>query len=197
MKLFSVKEPQIFITLIFISLLSIANADQPQNHQEPKSLLQKLVDSYINSSNKDTTLKNLLDAQMYLSEAVHDLLVRKNKESAQGDLQKTLNYLLEAEKVAQPDIKLQLITFVDSIRGLAEKTTNLTIPGNNNETDKLLAIANNSLVQAKEKASPKTKIEIQSIIASISKVRMQIEHENLREDYERAMHALSKIIDNF
>ena len=196
MKKLLLNKGQVLISIVFFCLISNIYADNPSAQQKPKSLLQQIVDSYVNSSKTNSALKNLLDAKMYLSTAEHDLLVSHDKESAKNDIKNTLNYLLEAEKVAQPNIKQQLVSLVDTIKGLEQKTANIAESGNNNETDKLLAIANTDLAKAKQNATPITQIEIEKIMTSINTLRRQIEQANLREDYESAMHMLSRIINN-
>ena len=53
----------IFITSLMMFALS---ADTSTDTEKPKSLLQQLVDSYMDSSATNTILKHLLDAKMYL-----------------------------------------------------------------------------------------------------------------------------------
>ena len=63
---------------IFISMTSFMmfalSADTSTDTEKPKSLLQQLVDSYLDSSATNTVLKHLLDSKMYLSTAEHDFL---------------------------------------------------------------------------------------------------------------------------
>ncbi len=79
----------LFFSLLFVSLVY---ADAPIAEKKSESLLQQLVNSYVNSSKEDNALRHLLDAKMYLSTAEHDLLVSHNKESAKGDIESSLRY---------------------------------------------------------------------------------------------------------
>ena len=62
------------------------------------------------------------------------------------------------------------------------------------DTDKLLAIANTNLHNAKETASPSVKTKIDEISSLIIALQKEIEHANLREDYELSMSSLNSII---
>ena len=112
--------------LIFISMTSFMmfalSADTSTVTEKPKSLLQQLVDSYLDSSATNTVLKHLLDAKMYLSTAEHDLLVSRDKESAQVDIENSINYLVEAEKLSQPEIREGIVALIDNLKRLERKT---------------------------------------------------------------------------
>lgn len=179
-------------------IVSNAFSDNKQTEETPKSLMQKIVDSYMNASKTDSALKNLLDAKMYLSTAEHDLLVSYDKGSAQKDIENTLNYLLEARKIAKPNNQQAIDTLVQQLKSLEQKTaqTGDFKNENENETDKLLTEANKTLMKAKENAAKSTQNEIELVMTSISKIRNKIEHTNLRSDYETAMQSLNSIINN-
>ena len=183
---------------IFISMTSLMifalSADTSTDTEKPKSLLQQLVDSYMDSSATNTILKHLLDAKMYLSTAEHDLLVSRDKESAQVDIENSLNYLIEAEKIAQPEIREGIVALIDNLKKLERKTKSSENVGKDSDTDKLLAIANTNLHNAKETASPSVKTKIDEISSMIMALQKEIEHANLREDYELSMKSLNSII---
>ncbi len=159
-----------------------------------KSLLQRLLDSYEESSKTDETLKYLLDAKMYLSTAEHDLLVSQDKESAQTDIQNSLSYLQQAEKIAKPEIKDKIAKLHSAMQKLKDKTTNKKELGLDNDVARLLNTSETNLGKAKEQASAPVKIQIEALILRIRQLRQQIEHENLRADYESAMKTLADII---
>ena len=170
------------------------SADTSTDTEKPKSLLQQLVDSYLDSSATNTVLKHLLDAKMYLSTAEHDLLVSRDKESAQFDIENSINYLVEAEKIAQPEIKEGIVSLKENLKKLERKTKSSENIGKDSDTDKLLAIANTNLNNAKEAASPSVKAKIDEISFMIIDLQKEIEHANLREDYELSMSSLNSII---
>ncbi len=165
--------------------------------EKPHSLLQRIIDSYVNSSNTDKTLKHLLDAKMYLSTAEHDLLVSRDKQGAHDNIENALHFLAEASDVAKPANKTRIAGLVETLKRLEIKTDNNNVQaGKDNEVDKLLAVAQATLLKAKKIASPEEVQAIANINARIQKLREQIEHINLRDDYENNMHTLNDIINS-
>jgi len=191
---------KVICKFIFISITSFMmfalSADKSTDTEKPKSLLQQLVDSYLDSSATNTILKHLLDAKMYLSTAEHDLLVSRDKESAQVHIENSLNYLVEAEKIAQPEIREGIVSLIDNLKKLERKTKSSENVGKDSDTDKLIAIAITNLDNAKETASPSVKTKIDEISSMITALQKEIEHANLREDYEVSMRSLNKIISS-
>ena len=186
-----------FALVLSLFYAPFAHADAPLAEKKSESLLQQLVNSYVSSSKEDNALRHLLDAKMYLSEAEHDLLVSHNKESAKGDIESSLGYLLEAEKTIQkPDLKQQLVNLVETLKGLEQKIVKTSKLGSDNESDELLTVASGNLLKAKEYSTPKTQKSIDKIIDRIQLLQKEIEHTNLRSDYESAMDSLSNIISN-
>ncbi len=174
--------------------------DKPINtstkEKPPQSLLQRIIDSYVSSSNTDKTLKHLLDAKMYLSTAEHDLLVSHDKQGAHDNIENSLHFLAEANTVASPDNKTRISKLIETLKRLEIKTDNNVQAGKDNEVDKLLGVAQTTLLKAKEIASPEEVQEIANINTRIQKLREQIEHINLRDDYEQNMHILNDIINS-
>ena len=122
------------------------------------------------------------------------MLVSRDKERAQLDIENSLNYLIEAEKIAQPEIREGIVALIDNLKKLERKTKSSENVGKDSDTDKLLAIANTNLHNAKESASPSVKTKIDEISSMIIVLQKEIEHANLREDYEYSMRSLNKII---
>lgn len=185
-----------FIAVVPLTFMFTGYSEGPTEEPTQKSLLQQLVDSYVSSSNTNKTLKHLLDAKMYLSSAEHDLLVSHDKESAKGDIENTLLYLKDAEKVALLSIKNQIAYLINDLKKLEIKTSKAKESGKNSETDELLAKANQYLQDAKQNASAEIQKDITDITTQINNLRGKIEHDNLREAYESVMVSLSHIISN-
>jgi len=164
--------------------------------EKPHSLLQRIIDSYVNSSNTDKTLKHLLDAKMYLSTAEHDLLVSHDKQGAHDNIESSLHFLAQAIEVAKPANKTSISKLIETLKNLEKKTDNKAQAGKDNEVDKLLGVAQETLLKAKQIASPEEVPEITKINTSIQQLRKQIEHVNLRDDYEKSMHTLNEIINS-
>lgn len=186
------------VCLLVLSSLALAK-DTPDSddtaNQKEDSLLQRIVDSYISSSNTDKTLKHLLDAKMYLSTAEHDLLVSHDKKSAHEDIESTLQFLAEAVDVAKPDIKTRVAALIETLKVLEQRTDNKAQAGKDSEVDDLLGVAQKNLLKASDIASPEEKQEIAKINNSIQRLRNKIEHVNLRDDYEKSMQTLNEIIN--
>ncbi len=184
-------------TLFLLVVFTInfgANADEDKT--KPESLLQRIVDSYVDSSHTNETLKHLLDAKMYVSTAEHDLLVSHNKENAQVDIENALSFLIEAEGVANPEIKNQISLLVNDLKELEKKTSKERKVAQDDQVDLLLKIAQSKLLEAQniDNISQPTKLRIKEINSSIQNLRIKIEHNNLRENYEAIMNTLNNII---
>ncbi len=182
------------VILIATGFSSLVYAEDVKT--KPDSLLKRLVDSYVNSSKTDQTLKHLLDAKMYLSSAEHDLLVSHNKKSAQRDIENTLSYLVEAEGAAKPETKAKIIDLINRLKLLETKTMQEKVVGQDSQVDQLLSMAQVKLIDAQKSTdiSASTKKRIDEINSKLQELRNQIEHANLREDYEAAMNTLNSII---
>ena len=163
--------------------------------KKPDSLLQRIVNSYVNSSNTDKTLKHLLDAKMYLSTAEHDLLVSHDKQQAHDNIESSLHFLAESLEVANPANKSRISKLIETLKILEKKTDNKVQAGKDNEVDTLLGAAQETLLKAKEIASPEEVQEIVRINANIHQLRQKIEHVNLRDDYENSMRAINDVIN--
>lgn len=163
---------------------------------KPESLLERIVDSYVNSSMTNETLKHLLDAKMYLSTAEHDLLVSHDKESAKIDINNSIAYLKDAEKTAQAETKVKIVRLVQKLEFLDKKVAQEKITDQDSKMDELLITAQNNLISAKssEDASLESKQHLDEIINKIQSLRDKVEYANLRDDYESAMIFLSQII---
>lgn len=186
------------VCLLVLSSLAVAKdtpASDDTANQKEDSLLQRIVDSYISSSNTDKTLKHLLDAKMYLSTAEHDLLVSHDKKSAHENIESTLQFLAEAVDVAKPDIKTRVTTLIETLKVLEQRTDNKAQAGKDSEVDDLLGVAQKNLLKANDLASSEEKQEIAIINTSIQRLRNKIEHVNLRDDYEKSMQTLNEIIN--
>ncbi len=184
------------VNIVFVLVLFGFCACAEENSPKPESLLQRIVDSYVDSSNTNQTLKYLLDAKMYVSTAEHDLLVSHDKESAQVDLENALSYLIEAEEVAKPEIKNQISLLIPNLKSLERKTLKEKMVDQDDKIDLLLKTAQSQLLEAQniDHISQSIKQRIKDIRFSIQELRAKIEHNNLKEDYEAIMNTLNSII---
>ncbi len=182
------------VFLVIVSFMFVTNAEEKDN--QPESLLQRIVDSYVDSSNTNETLKYLLDAKMYVSTAEHDLLVSQDKERAQVDIENAIAYLIEAEGVAKPDVKKQISFLIPKLKKLEKKTLKEKLIDQDSQVNFLLKEAQKKLLETHslDHVSESTKQKIKEISSSIQELRMKIEHSNLRDDYEKIMNTLNNII---
>ena len=185
------------LALILFSLVfAIGATGAEEKAPKPESLLQRIVDSYVDSSNTNETLKHLLDAKMYVSTAEHDLLVSRDKESAQVDIENALAYLVDAENAAKPDVKNQISLLIPKLKSLEKKTLKEKLDDHDNQVDFLLKTAQDKLFETHniDHVSESTKQKIKEISFTIQELRIKIEHSNLRDDYEAIMNSLNNII---
>jgi len=185
------------LTLILFSLVfGLGTTAAEEKNPKPESLLQRIVDSYVDSSNTNETLKHLLDAKMYVSTAEHDLLVSRDKESAQLDIENALAYLIEAESAAKPDVKNQISLLIPKLKSLEKKILKEKLDDQDNQVDVLLKTAQEKLFETHniDHVTESTKKKIKEISFSIQALRQKIEHNNLRDEYEAIMHSLNDII---
>ena len=184
------------VLILFSLVLGMGAIGAEEKSTKPESLLQRIVDSYVDSSNTNETLKHLLDAKMYVSTAEHDLLVSRDKERAQVDIENALAYLVEAENTAKPDIKDQISLLIPKLKSLERKTLKEKLDDIDNQVDFLLKTAQNKLYETHniDHVSESTKQKIKEISFTIEELRIKIEHSNLRDDYEAIMNTLNKII---
>ncbi len=184
------------VLILFSLVLGMGAIGAEEKSTKPESLLQRIVDSYVDSSNTNETLKHLLDAKMYVSTAEHDLLVSRDKERAQVDIENALAYLVEAENTAKPDVKDQISLLIPKLKSLERKTLKEKLDDIDNQVDFLLKTAQNKLYETHniDHVSESTKQKIKEISFTIEELRIKIEHSNLRDDYEAIMNTLNKII---
>ena len=188
----------LFILSLMWLTSSQAFSDSSTNNTPPekaKSLLERLVETYEESSKTDETLKHLLDAKMYLSTAEHDLLVSHDKQNAQNDIEKSLTYLLEAENSAKPEIKSRVIELSKTLKKLEKKTASMKESLHSSDVYQLLGVAQVNLDKAKNNATAPMKTQIEALSLRVQQIRQQLEHDNLRVDYESAMTTLGQIIN--
>ena len=185
----------ILASTIGLSLLSYADNT---SKVEQKSLMQNIIEKYMAASNTDKTLKYLLDAKMDLSTAEHDLLLTHDKTQAKDNIENTISYLKKAKSSADDKIKNNIEALLKNLKSLEKKTLNSDSSGLNNDVDQLLGIAQSTLTKAQEHTSSSslTKQKIADINDEIQSLRKQIEHMNLKEDYESAMNTLNTIIND-
>ena len=155
----------------------------------------QLINDYIELSISEKTLKPLLDAKMHLFTAEHDLFVSHDAEDAGEELGDTLEYLVEASQIARPAIQQRIISLSGDIKFLREKLSTTKEIWINDSVINSLDKAIDSLADASESVSPKVKLRIELINADIRALRLDIERDNIKNNYETAMATLRNIIN--
>ena len=187
-------------TLILASTIGLSLPSYADNTSkvEQKSLMQNIIEKYMAASNTDKTLKYLLDAKMDLSTAEHDLLLTHDKIQAKNNIENAISYLTKAKSSANSKIKNSIEALLKNLKSLEKKTLSTDSSAPNNNIDQLLGMAQSTLSKALEHTSSSslTKQKITDINKEIQALRKQIEHINLKDDYESAMNTLNTIINN-
>ncbi len=153
-----------------------------------------LIHSYVELSVSEKTLKYLLDAKMHLFRAQHDLLVSHDNDDAASELDNVLGYLDEASQVSKPSLQKKITDLSKEIQTLKDHIK----PGNESwrENDLILTLeqAVKNLNKAKNSASPRISERIESLETEIQILQVDIERNNVKNDYESAMAELKTII---
>ena len=154
-----------------------------------------LIHSYNELSVSEKTLKYLLDAKMHLFMAQHDLFVSHNDEDAIKELDNVLDYLDGASQVAKPSIKKKILNLSKNIYVLKEQVKPGQEVWRNNDLVLSLNQAINNLTKAKSIASPRIKLQIESLETEIQILRVDVERSNIKNDYELSLVKLRGIIN--
>ena len=135
---------------------------------------EHLIHSYGESSVNNEILRYLLDAKMHFYTAEHDLFFSHDSNDVNLELRKSLEYLSQAEKLSQSNVKPSvnyLITGIDELISLSESNKNAW------KQDSLLhSLENviNNLSEAESVASPPTRLRLESIKQTVSKLKQDI-----------------------
>jgi len=154
-----------------------------------------LIHSYNELSVSEKTLKYLLDAKMHLFMAQHDLFVSHDNEDAIQELDNVLDYLDDAGQVAKPSIKKKVINLSKNIHALKEQINPGQEAWRNNDLVLSLKQAMNELTKAKNIASPRIKLQIESLETEIHTLQVDVERSNIKNDYELTIVQLREIIN--
>ena len=157
--------------------------------------VDQLTDSYIKLLASEKSLKYLLDAKMHLFTAKHDLFVSHNNEDAVQELDNVFDYLNEAGQVDKQPIQKKIIDLSKEIYILRGKVKQRQNAWRNNDVIISLSQSVDNLTKAKDKASPRIKLRIESIETEIQTLRADVERVNIKNDYESAMAKLRGIIN--
>jgi hypothetical protein len=183
--------------------ISQASEDQENGltrfwHQTTSFIMREadqLTHSYIALATDEKTLKHLLDAKVHLFTAEHDLFVSHDAKDAEKELDNTLDYLNEAERVAKPVTRKRVTDLISDIQMLKEKINTRNKIWRKDSVIQSLNKALTNLDEANEKASPATKLRIAALKTDIDDLRKQEGESNIRNDYESAMSTLQSIIN--
>jgi hypothetical protein len=154
-----------------------------------------LIHSYMELSTAEKTQKYLLDAKMHLFNAEHDLFVSHDKEDAEDELVKVLDYLDEAGRVAIPAVKHKIDLLTGDIRSLKEKTTTTSGIWKKNNVINALDAAIKELAFANENAVPAIKLRIEQLQTEMHALRSDVQRNSIRDDYDSSMAAIRNIIN--
>lgn len=153
-----------------------------------------LIHGYVELSISERTLKHLLDAKMHLFRAQYDLLVSHDNDDAANELDNVLGYLDEARKVSKLSLQKKITDLSKEIQALKDRIK----PDNKSwrENDLILTLeqAVKNLNKAKNNASAQISARIESLETEIQILQVDIERNNIKNDYQAAMVKLKKII---
>ena len=157
---------------------------------------EHLIHSYGESSTNNEIMRYLLDAKMHFYTAEHDLFFSHSSNDVNLELRKSLEYLSLAEKLAKSKIKQSvnhLITEINDLISLSESNKNAR------KEDRLLhSLENaiNNLSEAESVASPPTRLRVESIKQTVSKLKQDTLNRSLKGKYDSIMVDFRRTINN-
>lgn len=157
---------------------------------------ENLIHSYDESTTNNEILRYLLDAKMHFYVAEHDLFFSHDPEDVNIELRKSLEYLSQAEALKKTKVKAhvkRLITNINELISLSDSNKNAW------KQDTLLHSlddAINNLSKAESVASPPTRLQLESIKKSVSKLKKDTLKRSLKGKYESIMVDFRRTINN-
>lgn len=157
---------------------------------------EHLIHSYSESSTNNEIMRYLLDAKMHFYNAEHDLFLSHDTNDVNLELSKSLEYLSQAEKLAKSKVKQSVNHLITNINEL------ISLSGSNKNAwkqDSLLhSLENaiNNLSEAESVASPPTRLRVESIKQTISKLKQDTLKRSLKGKYDSIMVDFRRAINN-
>jgi len=174
--------------------------DMARFWHQASSLIQResedLIHSYTQSSTNNKIMKYLLDAKMHFYTTEHDIFITHNSADATSELQKSLEYLAQAEMLVKHKTNpyiTHLITSINDLISVSESNKNAW------KQDTLLhslESAVKNLNDAESVASPPTRMQLELIKQNISKLKKDILKRSLKGKYESIMVDFRRAINN-
>lgn len=157
---------------------------------------EHLMHSYGESSTNNEIMRYLLDAKMHFYTAEHDLFFSHGSNDVNLELRKSLEYLYQAEKRAKPKVKQSVNHLITEINDLIS----LSVPNKNaRKQDSLLhSLENaiNNLSEAESVASPPTRLRLESLKQTVTKLKQDTLKNSLKGKYDSIMVDFRRAINN-
>ncbi len=155
-----------------------------------------IIHSYTKSQNDNTTLKYILNAKMNFYVADHDLFVSHDPKNAIKELDGSLKNLVEAEAIANPDLKTRIQKIIKNIKTLQQLTGSDKVIWKKDKTVHSLDKAISNLTTAEASATPATILKLKLLEKNILQVKNDIQKSNIKLKYDLIMADFKQIIDN-
>ena len=155
---------------------------------------EQLIHSYIESSNDNTTLKHLLDAKRHFFLSEHDLFVIHDAKKAIHELNKTREYLTQADAIARPKVKTRISKLMDNIKVLISLTESSKNSWGQDMLVDSLDKAINNITNAESIASPQIKLRLELIEQNIYQLKLDFQRTNLKTKYDSIMADFARAI---
>ncbi len=157
---------------------------------------EHLMHSYGESSTNNEIMRYLLDAKMHFYTAEHDLFFSHGSNDVNLELRKSLEYLSQAEKRAKPKVKQSVNHLITEINDLIS----LSVPNKNaRKQDSLLhSLENaiNNLSEAESVAAPPTRLRLESLKQTVTKLKQDTLKNSLKGKYDSIMVDFRRAINN-
>lgn len=168
-------------------------------HQATSLIMREsehLIHSYIEQSTLNEIAKHLLNAKLHFYTAEHDLFVSHDSNDATLELDESLHYLAQAEKLAMSEKKVSIKKLTASVNELKSLTAQHKDAWKQNALIQSLDSAIENLNKAESVASPPTRMKIESIQQTITDLKKDMLLTSLRVKYDSIMSDFVRTVNN-
>ena len=152
--------------------------------------IKQLTNSWSETSTTNKTMSKLLDARLHFIYAEHELFNSHNADKTNKEINKTIAYLDEAEKITTPQSREKIAALKKDIQMLPDKYANKT---EEHTIIHALGAARTSLEKARHSKSPEIQTRVKTIMAEIENLRKDVAILEKRQQYDTILKRLGQM----
>ena len=164
------------------------------------SLIQResehLIHSYTETSRRNQSLKHLLDAKMHFYTAEYDLFFSHNSDDAGNELRQSVEYLNQAESLAESESKQIVNNLIQSINEIISLSESSKITRKQDVLIQTLDNVVDNLKEAEAVAPAPVRSRLESIRKKVIKIEKETFSTNLKFKYDAIMKMFNRAIKN-